>query len=129
MFLSELPQRKYETTFERNERVMLGSWEMGWSILEHVRGKHVTALQFVDYGQSRCNQLEWAYSFFLFFLFFFSCFTVRCVIMLVSQKCRKIPTSFAVKRVDFVRYSYSVKFTLYPDCQLGYLYMIFYKGV
>ena len=67
--------------------------------------------------------------FFFSFFFFFSCFTVRCVIMLVSQKCRKIPTSFAVKRVDFVRYSYSVKFTLYPDCQLGYLYMIFYKGV
>lgn len=124
MFLSELPQRKYETTFERNERVMLGSWEMGWSILEHVRGKHVTALQFVDYGQSRWNGLI-----LFFFSFFFSCFTVRCVIMLVSQKCRKIPTSFAVKRVDFVRYSYSVKFTLYPDCQLGYLYMIFYKGV
>ena len=69
-------------------------------------------LQFVDYEQSKRNQLEWAA-----FLFLHYC-TDILVIYAVNLRSRKIPTCFAVKRLNYVGCSYDVKLALYPDCQL-----------
>ena len=69
-------------------------------------------LQFVGYQQSKRNQLEWAA-----FLFLQFC-TGILVVYAVNLRSRKIPTCFAVKRLNYVGCSYDVKFALYPDCQL-----------
>ena len=82
-------------------------------------------LQFVDYEQSKCNQLEWAA-----FLFLQHC-TGILVVYAMNLRSRKIPTCFAVKRLNYFGCSYDVKFALYPDCQLviGIQYKLCNKDV